>query len=323
MARAAGDGAAVLARLAPYRYPVGRVEFFGDLPVKHALGAKAHTAASEALLHTLAASRSEILLQTPYLVMSRPARRLFRDLYRRTGRKVMVSTNSLAATDAFPVYAMSHKYKRLYLRELGFRIYEYRPFPADMPVGLPTAAAGPGGASPLGRPDFSPSGYRQGPVPLKRAGVRIGLHSKSIVVDEAIGIVGSHNFDPRSNDYNTESLVMVHDAAFARALAASIRRDMTPGNSWVIAPRPKLPVVAQLNYNLGKLSEKLPVFDVWPWPYATSYELRPGCTPVPPEDPAFARCYRDVGDFPEVNLTLKMVYTRVITVFGAGLIPIL
>jgi hypothetical protein len=44
---------------------------------------------------------------------------------------------------------------------------------------------------------------------------------------------------------------------------------------------------------------------------------------VPPEDAGFAACYRDVGAFPEVNLTLKMVYTRVITVFGAGLIPIL
>jgi hypothetical protein len=30
-----------------------------------------------------------------------------------------------------------------------------------------------------------------------------------------------------------------------------------------------------------------------------------------------------VGDFPEVNLGLKGIYTRVITVFGAGLIPIL
>jgi phosphatidylserine/phosphatidylglycerophosphate/cardiolipin synthase-like enzyme len=323
MLDAGGDGDAVMARLAPYRFSVGRVDFFGDLPSKHAQGAQSRTAASEALLNTLAASQSEILLQTPYLVMSRPARRLFRDLYQRTGRKVTVSTNSLAATDAFPVYAMSHKYKRLYLRELGFRIYEYKPFPADMPIDL---QAVPGAAERLGAhdiADFNPSGFRQGPVPLKRAGVRIGLHSKSMVVDEAIGIVGSHNFDPRSNDYNTESLVMVHDEAFAKALAASIRRDIAPGNSWVIAPRPKLPVVAQLNYNLGKASEKLPIFDVWPWPYATSYELRPGCTALPPEDPGFAACYRDVGDFPEVNLTLKMIYTRVITVFGAGLIPIL
>jgi hypothetical protein len=110
---------------------------------------------------------------------------------------------------------------------------------------------------------------------------------------------------------------------FARALAASIRRDMQPGNSWVIAPKAKLPVLSQLNYNLGKLSEKLPIFDVWPFPYSTSYELKPGCQPLPPADPGFLACYQAVGDFPEVNLTMKMVYTRVLTVFGAGFIPIL
>jgi phosphatidylserine/phosphatidylglycerophosphate/cardiolipin synthase-like enzyme len=144
-----------------------------------------------------------------------------------------------------------------------------------------------------------------------------------MVVDERIGIVGSHNFDPRSNDYNTESLVMVHDEAFARALAASIRHDIAPGNSWLIAPREKLPVLSQLNYNLGKLSEKLPIFDVWPFPYASSYELKPGCAPQPPGSSGFYQCYQDVGDFPEVNLSMKSIYTRVLTVFGAGFIPIL
>jgi cardiolipin synthase C len=144
-----------------------------------------------------------------------------------------------------------------------------------------------------------------------------------MVVDERIGIVGSHNFDPRSNDYNTESLVMVHDPAFAKALADSIRRDIKPGNSWTIAPRETLPALSQLNYNLGKLSEKLPIFDVWPFPYATSYELKPGCLPLPPGAPGFHDCYEAVGDFPEVNLTLKSIYTRVLTVFGAGFIPIL
>jgi phosphatidylserine/phosphatidylglycerophosphate/cardiolipin synthase-like enzyme len=160
-------------------------------------------------------------------------------------------------------------------------------------------------------------------VPLKRAGVRIGLHAKSIVIDEQIGVVGSHNFDPRSTDYNTESLVVVHDAGFAQALAASIRRDMEPQNAWTIAPRTRLPVLSTINYNLGKWSEKLPIFDLWPFPYATSYELKPGCQPLSPDDPGFDACYQWVGDFPEVNLSLKSVYTRIITVFGAGLVPIL
>ncbi len=321
LALVAADGAQVFARLKPFLYEVGAVSFFGDLPSKHQDVKQSRTDASEALLAALASGQEELLVQTPYLILSRPARNLFRRLQQRQPPlPVIISTNSLAATDAFPAYAMSHKYKRLYLRELGFQIYEYKPFPADMPIDF---AALPGAAETLAANPYRFSKYGQGAVPLKRAGVRIGLHSKSMVVDERIAIVGSHNFDPRSNDYNTESLVMVHDPVFARALATSIRRDIEPGNSWVIAAKAKLPLLWGLNYNLGKLSEKLPIFDVWPLPYATSYELNPGCQPLPPADPGFQDCYTSVGDFPEVNLTLKMIYTRVLTVFGAGFIPIL
>src|SRR5690606_2108014 len=81
------------------------------------------------------------------------------------------------------------------------------------------------------------------PVPLKRAGVRVGMHAKSLVIDDRVGVVGTHNFDPRGDHYNTESAVVIEDPAFAAALEASIRRDIAPGNSWVIAPRDKAPVL--------------------------------------------------------------------------------
>ena len=167
------------------------------------------------------------------------------------------------------------------------------------------------------------SGSASGPVPLKRAGVRVGLHAKSIVVDDRIGVVGSHNFDPRSDNLNTESMVVVHDLQFAAALRASIERDMVPANAWTIARQEKPPVFSGLNYSLGKISEKLPIFDIWPFPYASSFELREGCNPLPPGDPRFYACYEDVGAFPEVDLPLKTVYTRILTAFGAGLVPIL
>jgi len=329
MAARARDGAAVMAKLAPYAFNVGRVEFYGDLPSKHDLQAKSRLDASQAQYDAIAGVKHELLLQTPYLVLSRPARKLFREIHQRPDRPtVLVSTNSLAATDAFPAYAMSHKYKRMFLRELGFEIYEYKPWPEDMPIDF---KAIPGAAETMAEqgdpqyldPDFKPSGYRQGPVPLKKAGVRIGLHSKSMVVDGQIAIVGSHNFDPRSSEMNTESLVIVYDPVFGKALADSIRRDMEPENAWVIAPLPKLTPLHQLNYNLGKMSEKLPIFDIWPFPYATSYELNAGCAPLRPSDPGFRACYTPVGAFPEVNLSLKMIYTRMITAFGSGLIPFL
>ena len=63
-------------------------------------------------------------------------------------------------------------------------------------------------------PFASPGGL---PVRLKRAGIRMGLHAKSMVVDEAVGVVGTHNFDPRGDTLNTESAVVIADPAFARA----------------------------------------------------------------------------------------------------------
>ena len=71
------------------------------------------------------------------------------------------------------------------------------------------------------------------------------------------------------------------------------------------------------------LFENLPVFDFWPFRYATSYELNPGCDPVPREDPRFDACWTPVGDFPEVDISFKSFATRVLTAFGAGLAPIL
>ncbi|KFN50681.1 phospholipase D family protein [Arenimonas composti] len=391
MAALAADGAAVWERLEPFALPVGRVEFHADLPEKHDDAAPAHEDASREMRDLIAGAESDIVLQTPYLVLSRQARDLFTELQARgTPPQVWISTNSLAATDAFPVYAMSHKYKRLYLRELGFRIHEYKPYPADSPIDLAAtgalevvpdvripradlvprapktageaaaaaraerlalsggvdprikareeaiaareralAAAAAAEAERAARADTRQplfgSGSRgsAGPVPLRGAGVRVGLHAKSMVVDDRIGVVGTHNFDPRSDNLNTESMVVVHDADFATALRASIVRDMSPENAWLIARDEKPPVLSGLVYSLGKVSEALPVFDIWPFPYATSWELRPGCEPLPPDDPRFAECYENVGAFPEVDLPLKTVYTRILTAFGAGLIPIL
>jgi hypothetical protein len=85
-------------------------------------------------------------------------------------------------------------------------------------------------------------------------------------------------------------------------------------------------VFSGLEYSLAKISERLPIFDLWPVRYATSYEFQPGpqCpTPLPPDDRRFRDCYRPVGDFPEVSLGLKPLLTRIFTAFGAGLAPIL
>ena len=356
----ASDEAVVDARLVRAAMAVGAVSYVADLPQKHRREQPLDAAPAGSKLETLiAGAQSEVLLQTPYLVLSDPAQDLFRSLRQRPAPpQVIVSTNSLAATDNAVVYSMSFKYKRRYLRDFGFRIFEYKPFPEDAPVdyaallpeapiGLPgnalvaarpapVAARAPGSRRPgqkvrklqrtESRPSFLSSGAGSKLLPLKRAGVRLGLHAKSMVIDNRVGVIGTHNFDPRSENYNTESAVVIADAAFAQALAASIRRDMQPENSWVVAARAKPVVLSGLDYSLGKVSESLPLFDLWPWRYATSYEFVPGpdCpAPVPANDPMFHACYISVGDFPEVNVGPKWLYTRLLTAFGAGLVPIL
>ncbi|KRB07598.1 phospholipase D family protein [Lysobacter sp. Root690] len=373
MRDAAADNAQIQQRLVANAIQVGAVRYISDTPDKHRENAENNALASDSLRNLITHSREEVMLQTPYLVLSKSAQQLFRSLHDRPDRpRVIVSTNSLAATDAFIAYALSYKYKRRYLREFGFNIYEYKPFPADAPIDIaatgaslpdlgleglpeqddraqPNSVQGAGMAeSRRGEgPDRNSVIYRQRyrqplareyaairyarrrsnePVPLKRAGVRIGMHAKSMVIDERIGVIGTHNFDPRGDHYNTESAVVIDDPVFARALADSIRRDIAPANSWVIARRDKPPIFSGLEYSIAKISEHLPLFDLWPVRYATSYEFVPGpdCpSPLYRTDPGFRACYKPVGDFPEVNLGVKSLTTRIFTAFGAGLAPIL
>jgi phosphatidylserine/phosphatidylglycerophosphate/cardiolipin synthase-like enzyme len=372
--------------------PVSSVRYVADLPRKHRRERASQPAngqhVTEPQLDSLiAGAQTEVLLQTPYLVLSKPARKLFEALRKREQPpRIVVSTNSLAATDNPIVYALSYKYKRRNLRELGFNIYEFKPFPLDAPVDYRNLVPAPLGTAPssdsgrsslLGgsaagsnargsgnnrrsaadagaapqptpgpaarrrtdgsvverrvlraetRPSFLGTKAVNKPLPVTRSGARMGLHAKSLVVDRRIGVIGTHNFDPRSENYNTEGAVIIDDPAFAEALAQSILRDIHPRNSWVVAPRIKPPVLSGLNYSVGKASEALPVLDFWPWRYATDYEFQPGpdCPePLRRQDPDFHSCYTAVGDFPEVNVGPKWLLVRMLTAFGAGLVPIL
>ncbi|WMJ71190.1 phospholipase D family protein [Stenotrophomonas sp. 24(2023)] len=401
----ASDAAFIERSFVDTALPVASVRYVADLPRKHrrerADAPLAGQHVTEPQLDALiAGAKKEVILQTPYLVLSKPAQKLFRELRKRPEPpRVVVSSNSLAATDNPIVYALSYKYKRRNMRELGFNIFEYKPFPLDAPVDyrnlLPSPIQGPlpdgqaeggrrntlvGGSAagsnarsgsarsatvagrddapdrPAGnsssaphdsararrraagseverhllrtetRPSFLGSKAVNKPLPVTRKGARMGLHAKSLVVDRRIGVIGTHNFDPRSENYNTEGAVIIDDPAFAERLADSILRDTDPQNSWTVAPRAKPPVLSGLNYSMGKASEALPILDFWPWRYATDYEFQPGpdCPqPLPRQSPDFHACYTAVGDFPEVNVGPKWLLVRMLTAFGAGLVPIL
>jgi phosphatidylserine/phosphatidylglycerophosphate/cardiolipin synthase-like enzyme len=300
---------------------VGRVDYFADAPGKPQDGdGPAENELGERIMGLVAGARSRVMLQTPYLVLSGTARDVFAKLRKsQPGVRVVVSTNSLAATDAFYVYALSYKYKKRYLK-LGFEIHEFKPFPAD--AGDLVSAYASLGASDT--PVHPVKGYQKfGPTPLRRGGVRVGLHAKSMVIDDHIVVIGSHNFDPRSDFYNTESGFIIDDAQLAHAVSAAILRDAQAGNAWVIARQPREQPWRGINNAIADFSAALPLFDFWPFRYATSYELNPGCPPSVPGADDFYACHTDVGDFPEVDLPMKTIYTRTVTAFGAGLISIM
>ncbi|MGC1550326.1 MAG: phospholipase D family protein [Rhodanobacter sp.] len=317
----------------------GKVDYFSDLPAKtddpHKRNAHEFTAQ---LMHIVAGAQHEVVLQTPYLVMSKHARNIFEKLHRQTPPpQITVSTNSLASTDAFAVYALSYKHRKRYLNEFGFEIYEMKPHAdsaADAYAQANEENDEEGEVQATGTPGqrhkrfpgtdrrpgvFGSSGRRNRPAPLLSGGRRYGLHAKSLVVDDSFAMVGSHNFDPRSDHYNTEAGVIVYDQRFASQVRDSILVDTQPENAWIIAPRrPTIPVLGNISQLLGDISASLPLFDLWPFRYATSYDLKPGCGPLLPSSPAFYGCYTPVGDFPDVAISPKLIYTRFITAFGAG-----
>jgi cardiolipin synthase C len=315
----------------------GNVEFFSDLPAKTEQPLREHAREfTRHVMQMVGNAQHEVLLQTPYLVLSKRAREMFERLHALpSAPRIVVSTNSLASTDAFAVYAMSYKHRKRYLTEYGFEIHELKPHAAGPARDNAYASVEWDGGQPQAGAPSSPDasgrfvnieshgllgshGSSRRPAPLISEGRRFGLHAKSIVVDDSFAMVGSHNFDPRSDHYNTEAGIIVYDRRFADQLRRSILRDTTPENAWVIAPRrPAVPLLTKVNEALGDISERLPLFDFWPYRYATSYELKDGCSPMRPADPAFFSCYRPVGDFPDVALSPKLIYTRLITAFGS------
>lgn len=314
----AADPAYLKSALVDQALTVAKVDYFSDPPDKPNVSETAeHDDLTRSIAQVIADAEHEIVLQTPYLLLSDAARQTFRTLRRdHPELRVIVSTNSLAATDAFPVYAISHKRRRHYLDKLGFEIFEFKPYPGRSEAAL-------NAPKPPGLLRSAMKIRMRKAVPLRRDLVRRGLHAKEIVVDGRISLIGSHNFDPRSEGLNSENGVIVRDVAFATLLKQAIARDMAPDQSWVVAKKPDRGVLTPINQGIEAVSERLPIFDLWLWRYATSYELRQECQPVRTNDPMFHQCYVRVGDFPEVDLAAKGIYTRILTAFGVGLSPIL
>jgi len=300
-------------------YEVGRMEYFSDKPpqVEQSEESSKENITDE-LHEVLSSANTSVVLQSPYMVLSKKARRLFKKL--RKGNpdiELVFSTNSLASTDADTVYANTDKHKKHYVKTLGFHMYEFKPHPADAPLFF-------------GRweklIEEEEQGIESGPAvsgdnsTVDQPGPRIGLHAKSFVVDSRVAMVGSHNFDPRSEGFNTENGVVIWDEAFAQDLEALIRLDTAPQNSWVVALKPD---PNEVSGAIESVSRTLPVFDLWPYHSTTLFEMKEHGHPAPPGSPEFYHNYESVGRFPDVIRTRRQVTIMFLSSFFGFLAPVL
>jgi putative cardiolipin synthase len=184
------------------------VEFISDTPgknsYKYMMGGGGIT--TQKLAKLVQNANVQIVIQSPYLVMSSQAKNLFKAALMR-GVKVRINTNSLASTDNIQAFS-GYRNQRDQLIKMGVEIFEYKPDPQIKQKLLLRVL--PKDAKP---PVFA-------------------IHAKTMVVDLKTIYIGTFNFDPRSQNLNTEVGVIVQNETLAKNVQSAIETDMQPENSW-------------------------------------------------------------------------------------------
>jgi putative cardiolipin synthase len=165
---------------------IENVRVISDPPEKVLGGSRGNWLVKE-LMPAIQACQRNLEIVSPYFIPGRTGVSILSDLVKR-GVNVEVVTNSLAATDVAIVHGSYANY-RAGLLGAGVKLFELQPFGHRSRISV----FGSKGAS---------------------------LHTKAFTVDDAVGFVGSFNFDPRSVSLNAEMGVMFRD----ESLVAELRR---------------------------------------------------------------------------------------------------
>ena len=157
----------------------------------------------EGLLQLIGLAQRDLLIISPYFVPGADMMQAFSSA-RARGVRVRVLTNSLASNDA-PIAHVGYARHREALLKLGIELYEMRSEQAGI-----GSALGSSGASVTGES-------------------RAMLHSKVLVLDGRLLVVGSMNLDLRSQLQNTEVAVLVGSRRLAGTAAEVIETTLRDG----------------------------------------------------------------------------------------------
>ena len=145
--------------------------------------------------------RESAVIQTAYLIPNGPTLTHLRQFVAQ-GIDIRILTNSAQSNNHSSVHAYYAPYRQKLL-EGGVDLYELQ--------GTGSLAA-----------------Y------LDRAGedAHAGLHTKAMVIDDRLAVIGSYNMDPRSRVWNSEIALVVENRDFAAEVLAEMARDFAPEAAW-------------------------------------------------------------------------------------------
>lgn len=185
-------------------------QFISDIPGKNKTddmdggGFSTH-----ALLAIARDAKERLWIQTPYLIVTDLGLSALADAEKR-GVDVKILTNSLASTDNYPAFA-GYIDVRQQLLDAGIELYEMRPDSQNAK-------------------SFVTSGIQE------KENAKIGLHAKSLIVDDNISMIGTFNLDPRSAHLNTECIVVIDDQIINQQLSQIFYNDIQPESAWEANP---------------------------------------------------------------------------------------
>jgi cardiolipin synthase C len=153
----------------------------------------------DGLLGLMLQARQDILIVSPYFVPGKMMMGEFAQL-RAKGIRIRVLTNSLASTDAPAAHAGYVRYRKQLL-SMGVELYEMRADQEGDDAGIGSTrgfgSGGTGGGS-------------------KGGSARASLHSKALVIDGRLAVIGSMNLDLRSQRKNSEVALLIRSGNIAR-----------------------------------------------------------------------------------------------------------
>lgn len=182
----------------------------------------------DGLLQLMAQARQDLLIVSPYFVPGPDMEQAFAAATAR-GVRVRVLTNSLASNDA-PIAHAGYARHRQDLLAMGVELYEMR---SELPAELRSSL---GAAGSLGSGSTGGNTRAAGSEGTPGAS-RAMLHSKLLVLDGRLLVVGSMNLDIRSQRQNTEIALLIRSQSLSARATRQIEAALKTA-AWRVQTRP-------------------------------------------------------------------------------------